>query len=125
MVHTQEEGVGAHSGGPFAYSGYASEPRLREGPARGESRTELNDELDARSGYSAATVMDPTTLRAFIFELCQDIYGKALRCKVGYKNWPEMSAPLSDLVKDFALKIGQTCAPYCIGIMYFVHMNHR
>lgn len=99
MVHTQKEGVGAHSRGPFTYSGYTSEPQLREGPTRGESRTELNDELDARSGYSAATVMGPTTLKAFIFELCQDIYGKALRCKVDYKKWPEISAPLSDLVK--------------------------
>ncbi|KAK0639920.1 hypothetical protein B0T16DRAFT_423918 [Cercophora newfieldiana] len=109
---------------PFTDSGYASEPRLLAPPTY-ETRIEPTENMDARTEYSGATSVSPVASRAYIAEFCQDVHAKALQYRVDEKDWPQFSQVLSDLIKAFALKVGQTGTPDSLGIMHFVYKNHQ
>ncbi|KAH8894716.1 hypothetical protein GQ53DRAFT_762769 [Thozetella sp. PMI_491] len=64
------------------------------------------DEQDSGTCYSLATTETCQVTRTYVSELCQDIH-KKLDQFTGTNIWPRLERSLPNLVKAFAIKIGQ------------------
>lgn len=118
--------------GAFTDSGYASAPNLNgylsiKSPTgkRGSPGPNCTDNDDTATLYSAGTTVAPARAQTYISEICNDIYSK-LNDSVNAKTWPVVSKILPDLVKAFAVRLGNDCAVQVNrDIMYFVHQRHK
>ena len=80
-----------------------------------------NDETDEWAEYSAAASTAPLTRQKYIYELCQDLRGKALGLR-DVRNWDNtLHYSLTALLKAFAIKIGHGGSPECLQIMHFIY----
>ncbi|RSM06168.1 hypothetical protein CDV31_009265 [Fusarium ambrosium] len=92
-----------------------------EGPSM--PNTVVDD--DVRTTYSIATNEDPSQIHSFVHEFANDIYGK-LGPRIGPSDWPILSRSLPELLKAFAIKMGNSSTAQANRhIMYFVHKQHR
>ncbi|KAL6400185.1 homeobox protein hoy1 [Ilyonectria robusta] len=118
--------------GAFTDSGYASAPNLNgylsiKSPTRktGSPGPNCTDNDDTATLYSAGTTVAPARAQTYISEICNDIYSKLNDC-VNAKTWPVVSKILPDLIKAFAVRLGNDCAVQVNrDIMCFVHQRHR
>ncbi|KAH6989653.1 hypothetical protein BKA56DRAFT_258911 [Ilyonectria sp. MPI-CAGE-AT-0026] len=128
----QEFGRDFKDEGAFTDSGYASAPNLNgylsiksSTGKRGSPGPNCTDNDDTATLYSAGTTVAPARAQAYISEICNDIYSKLNHC-VNSKTWPVVSKILPDLIKAFAVRLGNDCAVQVNrDIMYFVHQRHR
>lgn len=118
--------------GAFTDSGYASAPNMNgylsiKSPTgkRGSPGPNCTDNDDTATLYSAGTTVAPARAQTYISEICNDIYSK-LNDSVNAKTWPVVSKILPDLIKAFAVRLGNDCAVQVNrDIMYFVHQQHK
>ncbi|KAH7144199.1 hypothetical protein B0J13DRAFT_622763 [Dactylonectria estremocensis] len=123
----------------FTDSGYASalnpNEYLNSKPSTGEEASpDPNTSLAATIGidnddtatlYSAGTTVAPARAQTYIAEICNDIYGNLKDC-VNAETWPVVSKVLPDLIKAFAIRLGNDYSVQVNrDIMYFVHQRHR
>jgi len=74
--------------------------------------------------YSAATTAAPGLTHTYLSELSADIYNK-IRRQVDVSDWPVLCQALPDLIKAFAVKLGQKNSQVSRAIMHFIHKHHR
>ncbi|KAL6409982.1 Homeobox protein HOY1 [Ilyonectria robusta] len=129
----------AHDEVAFTDSGYASArnlnrcsltkplSELEDTPTSTASLSATNgiDNDDTDTLYSAGTTVAPGKVQTYLAEICGDIYRKLSDC-VDVNTWTVVSKALPDLVKAFAVKLGNDSnAQVSRDIMYFIHKRHN
>ncbi len=83
------------------------------------------DTMDSQTEYSAATAIAPVRSQVYVSEFCQEVYGnlRSHLAVAGKDSWPAFFEILPELLKAFAIKIGQQNSREHRSTMQFVYVR--